>query len=770
MLMSDTAPDALASLFESVGLDETKAHETAKNKKLSKNFEEVIHEAGCEKGIERATGILLYALAATCTDADAMRHRAFIAKKIKSGEVGSDAQIQAAIKFCSKLRPGHLPDEKAFDEECGVGVVVPEEDIKEAVEAVMSKHQDALLSERYSFNTGALLREVKSKPSMKWADKKLLKDSMDAAVLALLGPFTDEDGKKAKKHSESASTPEIRVFQGDVLRLHRPGENKQLNDEIMKKHLEATGGKVVTRFPPEPNGFPHIGHAKAMNFSFRYAQAHGGVCYLRYDDTNPEAEEIRYYDALLDAVRWLGFEPYKITAASDYFQQLYEYAVQLIQKDKAYVCHMTPDEIKESRGGENNQGKRWPSPWRDRPVEESLREFERMKNGEYKEGEAVLRLKQDMDSTNPFMLDIVAYRVLYNPHCKTGTKWCVYPMYDFTHCLCDSIENITHSLCTTEFTAAREAYYWVCDNLEVYKAVQWEFGRLNLTHAVTSKRKVLSLVKEGRVSDWDDPRLYTLAALRRRGFTPAAINRFVEDIGITTAPTTTDVRKLEAFVRDDLNKITLRRMAVLEPLKVKLTNISDEAKIIIALPNDPRDPAKGDSSLTLTTTIYIDQSDCKASGPGSSDWDDEYYRLAPGQPVGLFRVGVLTMTDFDRDASGKITEVRGTIDRRENAPKPKAFIQWVPEDALRAEVRLYTPLFRSPNPADNPDGWLADVDPDSLSVVSTALVDPRLAGCKPEDKFQFQRVGYFCVDKESKSDHLVFNLTVTIKEDPKKKD
>ena len=763
MLMSEEV-DTLSTLFASVGLDSTKSTETARNKKLASTFAAVIEEAGCTAGCPRSLGILLYTLASTC-DTKATKHRGFIARMIKDGKLKSEAQIQAAIKYCGNVED---IDENKFEEECGVGVEVSEEVAKRTVDQVVEQNKDALIKERYGFNQGMLLKEIRARPEIKWADKKLIKDTLDAAILAILGPVSDQDGKRKREEKKSVKDDSsTRVFSGDVLRLHRPGENPQLNAELMKKHLEATGGKVITRFPPEPNGYPHIGHAKAMNFSFRYAQAHNGICYLRYDDTNPEAEEQRYYDALLEAVRWLGFEPDYITAASDYFPQLYECAVQLIKKDKAYVCHMTSEEIKESRGGEHNLGPRYPSPWRDRPVEESLQEFERMKNGEYEEGKAVLRLKQDMDSPNRFMWDLVAYRVLYHPHCRTGTAWCIYPMYDFTHCICDSIENITHSLCTTEFMTAREVYYWVLDNLEVYKPVQWEYGRLSLTHAVTSKRKVLSLVKEGFVNGWDDPRLYTVAALKRRGFTPTAINKFVEDVGITTASTITDVRKLESFVRDDLNRICHRRMAVLDPVPVKLVNITDSTTLTI--PNDPRDPSKGESTMDLTPTIYIDASDFKTQGANSPDWDPEYYRLAPGQPVGLFKAGLATLVDFDCDTSGRVTEIRCTLDVSETAQKPKAFIQWVPSNAIYAEIRLYSHLFRSPNPADNPEGWLADISPASLNSVN-GLVDPRLKDCVAEEKFQFQRVGYFCVDKDSTKDKLVFNLTVSIKEDPKKKD
>lgn len=767
----------LVTLFGRIGIDEKKAGETIKNKKLTSALKSLIEEADCaEAGCERASGLLLYLLASICTS-DAQTHRTFIARKILNRDLKTDAQVQAAVKYCGDLRRQKGGNEESieeakFDAFCGVNVVVSEEQIKAAAAANLELHREGLLKDRYAYNFGAVLKTLKDREDMRWADRKSMKDAVDAAILELIGPKTAEDKKKpsAEKEPSGASekTTGDRSFTGDVLKLHKPGENKQLNDEIMRRHLAATGGKVVTRFPPEPNGFLHIGHAKAINFNFGYAKSHGGITYLRYDDTNPEAEEQRYYDAIKENVEWLGFEPYKITYASDYFDQLYLYAIEMIKRGKAYVCHMTGEEIRASRGGDE-KGPRYDSPYRNRPIEENLVEFEKMKNGEYEEGQATLRLKQDMQSGNPCMWDLVAYRIdKTNAHHRTGRKWCIYPMYDFTHCLCDSLENITHSLCTTEFILAREAYYWVCDQLEVYKAVQWEYGRLNLTNTILSKRKLTKLVEEGIVSSWDDPRLYTLAAVRRRGFPPAAINRFCEEIGITTAPSVVDVRKLESFVRDDLNRTTLRRMCVLEPLLVEFVNVPEDFKRTISLPNDPRDPSKGDSTIELTNQVYMDACDFRLEDSA----DGSFFRLTPKQPVGLYRVGVMKFVKADMDAStGKPSKVYVELDQAEVPEvKPKTFIQWVPkETALPAEIRIFSDLFKSVNPQANPDGWLADVNRDSLRVIHDALVDSRLSERTIEEKFQFQRVGYFCVDPDTeKTGKLVLNLTVSIKEDPNK--
>jgi glutaminyl-tRNA synthetase len=786
--------EALEAKFAALGLDDQKCRETAKNRKLSRAIVEVMQEAGFQ-GPNRSMGLLLYSLAALATSPDVLKQRAFIARKIASGALSCDAQVQAAVRYVDKRVLGDSINERDFDMECGVGVVVPPSVIADHVVSAIEKHEDALLRERYAFNTGLLLKALRDVPELRWADRKLVKDTLDAQLAVTLGPKTEADGKKplvatlsspaptpsspTTSPPSSSSSSSARVFEGDVLRLHRPGENKQLNEEIMRRHLEATGGKVVTRFPPEPNGFLHIGHAKAMNFSFRYAEAHQGICYLRYDDTNPEAERQTYYEAIRDAVAWLGFQPHQVTAASDYFAQLHAFAVELIRRSKAYVCHMTPEEIHASRGGDS-QGPRHDSPWRDRPVDASLREFERMRNGEYEEGKATLRLKQDMQSGNPCMWDLVAYRVMYTPHCRTGRQWCIYPMYDFTHCLCDSLENITHSLCTTEFINAREAYYWVCDSLEVYKAVQWEYGRLNITNTVLSKRKLTKLVEEGVVRGWDDPRLYTLAGIRRRGFPPSAVNRFVEDLGITTAASVVDVRKLEAVVRDDLNRTTPRRMAVLDPLAVVITNLpADHGVEEIELPNDPRDAAKGTSKVPFTSRLYIDRSDFRLS---MAD-DRAYKRFAPEQPVGLFKVGTLTYGRHE-EADGKIVCVYARLERsagedsskassNKSTPLARTYIQWVADCAergspLRAEVRIYGDLFRSRNPDAAPGGFLQDIHPHSLTVVPEALVDVRLGDAQVEDKFQFQRVGYFCKDPDSTPTLPVFNLTVGIKEDPNK--
>ena len=748
--------DDLVNLFASIGLDTKKAKETVKNETISSNLKEFIASLNLQNGCDKSIGKLLYCLASNYTD-KCRPHQNMLLTKIQQKKLDSDAKVLAAIKFLERDEF----DEGKFDLECGIGVELSEAEIETAVKNVLEIHREGLLSERYHYNVGSILRDIKNVGSMRWANGQLIKALVDKQIEILLGPKTAADSKKPKAKKAKPVESATRTFEGEVLKFHKPGENPQIRPELMEQHLKETGGMYITRFPPEPNGFLHIGHAKAINFNFSFAASKGGVTNLRYDDTNPEAEEEKYFVAIARNVEWLGFKPHKVTHSSDYFQRLYEIAIKLIKKGKAYVCHMTGDEIKASRGGEE-RGPRYDSPWRDRPIEESLVEFEKMKRGEYKEGEATLRLKMDMQSPNPCMWDLVAYRVLHVPHHRTKTEWVIYPSYDYTHCLCDSFENITHSLCTTEFGLNREAYYWVCDEAEVYKPVQWEYGRLNISNTVLSKRKLITLVKEGYVNSWDDPRLFTLDAIRRRGFTPKAVNTFVEKLGITTAGSTVDVKLLYSCVRDDLNAIAPRVMAVLDPVPVFIEGAQSR---MIDIPDFPHDKNCTQSqSIPFSSKIYIDKSDFRIED------DPNFYRLAPGKSVGLYKAGVIKCTSFETDSEGNVTKVFAVMD---SSTTPQTYIQWVAESRehgspIKAEVRCYSDLFKSNNPLAAEGGYLNDINPDSLKIFGNALVDVRVKDAKVEDKFQFQRIGYFCVDTDSSESNLVFNLTVSLREDSNK--
>lgn len=476
---------------------------------------------------------------------------------------------------------------------------------------------------------------------------------------------------------------------------------------------------------------------------------------MRYDDTNPEKEEERFVTGIKDMVEWLGYTPYKVTYSSDNFEQLYQFAVQLIKKGHAYVCHQRPEELK----GYNPP----PSPFRDRPVEESLQLFEDMKNGKLDEGVATLRMKTTLEDGKQ---DPVAYRIKFVAHHRSGNKWCIYPTYDFTHCLCDSLENITHSLCTKEFQARRSSYYWLCNVLEVYCPVQWEYGRLNVNYTVVSKRKIAKLISEGIVSDWDDPRLFTLTALRRRGFPSEAINNFCARLGLTVAEAVVDPSMLEAAVRDVLNVTAARVMAVLEPLKVTIVNMSQETTWL-DVPDFPADEQSSTHRIPLQRVIYIEHTDFK-----EEPTEKGYRRLTPKQAVGLKHAGlVLSLQKIIRGADGSISElevVYTPVDKAEK--KPKAFIHWVSAPHT-CEVRLYERLFRHKSPEDPaqvPGGFLTDCNSDSLTVITNALVDVSPENVKVYDKFQFERIGFFSIDPDSTPGHLVFNRTVTLREDKDK--
>ncbi|KAJ3046911.1 hypothetical protein HK097_000403 [Rhizophlyctis rosea] len=782
--------DELVTLFQSIGLSEEKAKQTLTNKKLAPKLETVIKEAGPLQDAERA-GPLLYTVASTSTP-KSVAHLGYIAKAVASGRLKTNDQVAAAIKFAENAEQ---INDAAFDESCGVGIVVTQEEVVRAVSELLGAKKDELLEKRYQL-LGSLLTTLRAE--LKWANSLTVKEELDKQLLATLGPKDERDSAKGKKKAEPkearAAKPKAGeptetettapgkiaelskstrfIFEGEMSRLHKPGGNPQIRPQLIEEHLKRTGGKVLTRFPPEPNGFLHIGHAKAINVNFGYAAAFDGHCYLRYDDTNPEAEEEKYFTSILETVEWLGYKPWKVTYSSDHFQRLYDLAVDLIKRDKAYVCHCTAEEMNADRGGEE-RGERKECRHRSRPIEESLAEFQKMKEGRYEEGKAILRMKMDMQNPNPQFWDLVAYRVLYTPHHRTGDQWCIYPTYDYTHCLVDSFEDITHSLCTTEFRLSRESYYWLVDALELYKPVQWEYGRLNLTNTVLSKRKLNKLVTEGIVSGWDDPRLYTLPAVRRRGFTPEAINAFVRDIGVTTANTVIRVDRLEKYVRDHLNDIAPRLMAVLEPLKVTLTNLSEDHVEEFTVANKPRDDSMGSHKIPFTRTVYIDASDFREVD------DPNFYRLAPGKSVGLLNVPYpITATEVIKDAGGKITEIKARFENDANTPakKPKTFIQWVADSPkhnspVKVEARIYGNLFKHENPLDSKlGGWMTDIDSDSLKVHREALVEVGIRGLEVESKFQAVRVAYFCVDKDSDvgKGRYVINKTVGLKEDSKK--
>jgi len=526
---------------------------------------------------------------------------------------------------------------------------------------------------------------------------------------------------------------------------------------------------TVTRFPPEPNGYLHIGHAKSICLNFGISlENEGGVCHLRFDDTNPAKEDVEYVDSIKEDVQWLGFDWGKnIYFASDYFEKLYGFAVELIQSGKAFVCELTLDEIAGHRGTPTKPGTN--SPYRDRSPGENLELFQRMRDGEFADGTRVLRAKIDMASPNLHMRDPVLYRIRKTLHHRTGNKWCLYPMYDFTHCLSDSIEGITHSLCTLEFEVHRPLYDWVLDNVAIdSRPRQIEFARLSLTYTVLSKRKLLTLVEEGRVNGWDDPRMPTVSGLRRRGYTPASIRSFCKTIGITKFNSLTDVALLEHSIRQDLNDTTPRRMAVLRPLKVVITNFDEDKVEELEAANHPKDPEAGTRSVPFTREIYVERADFMEEPPR------KFFRLGPGREVRLRFAYFITCNEVIKNAAGEVTELHCTYDPEThggNAPdgrKVKGTIHWVSAShAFEAQVRLYDRLFtvEDPNKEDDGKTYLDHLNAESLEVIADAKLEPGLVKAEPGERFQFERLGYFCADAgDSQAGKPVFNRTVTLRD------
>lgn len=610
--------------------------------------------------------------------------------------------------------------------------------------------------------------EMVSKAELKKRQKK--REKAKAKEAAKTEAKTDEKAKPIPKPKAAVEEPTI-----DPNNMFKTG----FLEEVFKIRPMKP---VFTRFPPEPNGFLHIGHAKAIAVNFGFARYHGGQCYLRYDDTNPEAEEQVYFDAILEMVEWLGFKPYKITYSSDNFQKLYDLAEKLIGLEKAYVCQCSDTEIKLQRGGEKGTaGPRYRCRHAEKTVEENLTEFRGMRDGKYKPQEAFLRMKQDITDGNPQMWDLAAYRVLDKPHYRTGDTWKIYPTYDFTHCLCDSFEGITHSLCTTEFVQSRVSYEWLNKTLEVYEPMQREYGRLSITGTLLSKRKIAKLVTEKIVRGWNDPRLYTLIGIKRRGVPPGAILEFVNELGVTTANSVIEIKRFDQAIRKYLERTVPRLMLILDPIPVVIDDADELDGKTLTIPFSPKDPKMGSHDITFTKTVYIDRSDFREEA------DPSFFRLAPGKTVGLLQVPhpIKAVSFTKDDATGKVTEIRAVFDKE--TKKPKAYIQWVPTEAVgsrKTEVRIYNSLFKSDNPGDAPGGFLNDVNPDSEVIYPDAMVEsgfdevkrrapwPEAAGESelgkggPESvRFQAMRIAYFAMDSDSTDDRIVLNRIVALKED-----
>ena len=548
---------------------------------------------------------------------------------------------------------------------------------------------------------------------------------------------------------------------------HDNGETtKPLNflEEIITEDIAKGNTRVQTRFPPEPNGYLHIGHAKSICLNFGLAKKFGGKCNLRFDDTNPTKEDTEYVDSIKQDIHWLGFDWAGEYYASDYFDQLYQWAIVLIKKGLAYVDDQSQEQIRENRGTVTVPGKE--SPWRNRSVEENLDLFERMKNGEFEDGSRVLRAKIDMAHPNMLFRDPIMYRIIHAEHHRTGNKWCIYPMYDYAHGQCDSIERITHSICTLEFDVHRPLYDWFIQQLGIYPSHQYEFARLNLTYTMMSKRKLLQLVQNKIVMGWDDPRMPTICALRRKGYTPAAVRAFAEKVGVAKRDNVIDLSLMEFCVREDLNKCAERRMAVLKPLKVVITNYPEGKTEMFTCINNPEDETAGTRQVPFSREIYIDRDDFMEVPP------KKYYRLSPGQEVRLRYSYLIKCEEVIKDEAGEITELRCTYDpmsgngSSSDGRRVKGVIHWVSAPhAIEAEIRLFDTLFTKEDPNDVEEGktFMDYLNPNSM-VITKGYLEPSLAGAQPGKTFQFERVGYFCPDTDTTPEHPVFNRTVTLKD------
>jgi len=747
----------------------------------------IIDEAGVREGCDRKYGNLLYTTASKFPP-NALVHRPVLLRSIMNDELKSISQLDGCFEYLKGVGEEPL-DSESFRRSGGIGVTVLEEDIDAALQKVIDGEGERLITERYTC-VNPLLPKLKAIGNMRWADQKLLKAKFDAKILEILGPKTEADmakGAQKKKEKKSkqkaaaaAEAEKLKTSAADeppadpYAFLPKPSENNVVHTTVnfsdghimriantkeeLEKHLAETGGKVMTRFPPEPNGYLHIGHAKAMFVDFGMAKRYDGLCCLRFDDTNPAAEKTEYIDHIKEIVAWMGWEPYRITYSSDYFDELHALAVKLIESGHAYVDHQTGDEIAEYRALKKD------SPWRDRPIAESLKLFEDMRLGLVDEGKATLRMKMDMRNDNFNMYDLIAYRIKFSRHPHAGDKWCIYPSYDFTHCIVDSLEKISHSLCTLEFEPRRASYYWLLEVLGLYKPLVWEYSRLNVTNSVMSKRKLNALVTDGHVNGWDDPRLLTLAGLRRRGATPESINNFCKDVGITRNANDIPVHKLEHHIRGHLDEVAERRMGVLRPLKVTITNHPEgEVEVVKAKVF----PGRSDSTYDapLTRVIYVEHSDFREKD------SKNYFGLAPGKTV-MLRYGFAIKCLGFRKEGDDVVEL--TCERVEVAKPPKGVIHWVAAGhgahaPVEAEVRLYGNLFKSENVAEVED-WLADIDPESLEVVHGALLTPEFRKAKVGDKFQMERVGYFCLDRDSTDAKFVLNRTCSLKESVSTKD
>lgn len=776
------------AILEALGLDSRLATTTAAAAKTTNILLSALECAGISAGSPSgAKASLVHTAVTKLGPSIGLPARDILLRAIKEERVTDVPHVEAAsawlVRFCKEKGTDSVPTQEEFDEAAGVGVVVTADDMQAAVAKALADVHEELVQKRYRFNTGVLQRQVMEK--LRFAEGKTVNSLIRKGVEDILGPKTEQDMakppkvKKQKNKDKSAEAsaqangaskqtnqtlvnePPADPFEAVPSRFDaRDLKSAENTPELIELQKKMTGGKIVTRFPPEPNGYLHVGHAKAMFIDFGYAKKMDGECVLRFDDTNPVAEKTEYIDAIKEMVEWMTYKPTRVTFSSDYFEQLYDLAMELIRRGKAYICHQTGDEISRDR----KEGIE--SPYRNREVDENMRLFSDMRKGKYGEGEATLRMKIDMQHANLAMRDPVAYRVIHSPHPHVGDKWCIYPSYDFTHCIVDSLEWITHSLCTLEFEVRRDSYYWLLEALDLYRPYVWESARLNLEHTVMSKRKLKHLVTEGVVRGWDDPRMPTLVGMRRRGYTPSALNRFCAAIGVSRSTNMIGLHVLEHWVRSEHDAQAPRVMAVLKPLRVSIRNFrknvdGSDANEVCTAPIHPKDPSRGTRSICLTSTVYIEQSDFRSVDEKS------YYGLAPGKTAMLRYAYPITVVEVRYDENNenpKPIELIVDMDY-EKSVKPKGVLHWVGhEDTTPFEARLYNKLFKSADPSSLRDDWLDDVNPDSEVIIDGCLIEGGCKNMSVGSTVQFERTGYFTVDQDATFEKMVFNMTVSLRD------
>jgi len=760
-------------LFRSIGLKAGALKNIHDNPSIGETLKECIAEARVNNGCDASVGKLIFdiATAKQMNNSNAKKHRATLLGYVVNGGIANTVQLSAAYKYLSSADNF---EKHAFEKQCGVGVVVTEAQITQTVDEVVNKYK-AQLAAKGRGCLGAMYKEIRE--TLPWADGKMMNEIFQKKFNAALkaSGFTQSDKKQNKsKNNKKEAKAEQKEEEEEVETMEKWLTGRELEvaknteSQLQQRELALTGKGLdknifLSRFPPEPNGFLHIGHCKAMTFNFTLAEKKKGECYLRFDDTNPTTEKQEFIDSIVENVKWMGFHPWKVTFSSDYFRELYEFAIKMIKNGDAYVCHQSPEQMEAERRSFRSK-KPKPSPYRNRSVEENLHCFELMRCGYYAEGEAVLRMKGDYNSPNPNMWDHVAYRVMYAEHPKSGDKWCIYPTYDYTHCICDSIEWITASCCTLEFENRRESYFWLLDVLDIYKPVVWEYSRLNLTYNVLSKRKLLVLVNDGYVRGWDDPRMLTIVGLRRRGFTASILRDFCNRVGVTRKDNFISPQLLQACAREEFNQTCSRAMAVIKPLKIVLSNYPQNKVEDIECPDFPMHADSKMHAVKFSKVVYIDADDFQSGQIKNK----KFYGLTEGKTVRLkYAYNITCKKVVYKADSTEIDHLECVYDADHTVNVKKGHLTWV-SSPVPAEFRLYDHLFTE----EKPEGgeWLSQLNADS-ELIYQGFIDEYVARSVDEKggRFQFERLGYFVKDADSqKCGYPVFNRTVTLTEGAKK--